>query len=196
MLSTALVAAQSTQTSRSLPSDSLMQGDEFSVTVNNVGLADGFGEVVETLPEGFSYIDSSASSDTANAAISAAVSDQTVTFTLVAVDSFTYKVAVGPNVEDGTYPFSGVLQKLSGDEDISGDDEVVVRAEATALPDATPGDISRSLPGSSVAPGDEFSVTINNVGLADGFGEAVETLPAGFSYVDGLCQQRYGQCGD
>ena len=69
VLSIALVAAQSTQTSRSLPEDSLMQGDEFSVTINNVGLADGFGEVEETLPEGFSYVEGSASSDTANAAI-------------------------------------------------------------------------------------------------------------------------------
>ena len=44
VLSIALVAAQSTQqTSRSLPSDSLMQGDVFSVTIDNVGLADGFG---------------------------------------------------------------------------------------------------------------------------------------------------------
>ena len=72
LLSIALVAAQ--DIGRSLPSDSLMQGDEFSVTINNVGLADGFGELVETLPEGFSYIDSSASSDGPNAAISAVVS--------------------------------------------------------------------------------------------------------------------------
>ena len=63
VLSIALVAAQSTQqTSRSLPEDSLMQGDEFSVTIDNVGLADGFGEVVETLPKGFSYVEGSVSS--------------------------------------------------------------------------------------------------------------------------------------
>ena len=185
VLSIALVAAQSTEPSRSLPSDSLMQGDEFSVTINNVGLADGFGEVVETLPKGFSYVDGSASSDTANAAISAAVADQIVTFTVVAVDSFTYKVTVGPDVEDGRYHFDGDLNKLSGSTSILGDDEITVLAEAaTTLPDVTPGDISRSLPGSSVARGDEFSVTINNVGLADGFGEVMETLPDGFSYVE------------
>ena len=183
LLSIALVAAQ--DIGRSLPEDSLMQGDEFSVTINNVGLADGFGEVVETLPEGFSYIDSSASSDGPNAAISAVVSDQTVTFTLVAVESFTYMVTVGPDVEDGRYHFDGDLNKLSGSTPILGDDEITILAEAaTTLPDATPGDISRSLPGSSVAPGDEFSVTINNVGLADGFGEVMETLAAGFSYVE------------
>ena len=184
VLSTALVAAQSTQTSRSLPSDSLMQGDEFSVTINNVGLADGFGEVEETLPEGFSYVDGSASSDGPNAAISAAVADQTVTFTLVAVESFTYMVTVGPDVEDGRYHFDGDLNKLSSSTQIEGDDEIRVMAEAATLSDATPGDISRSLPGSSVAPGGEFSVTIDNVGLADGFGEVMETLPTGFSYVE------------
>ena len=44
--------------------------------------------------------------------------------------------------------------------------------------------VSRSLPAGPVAPGDELEVTISNVGLADGAGVAVETLPAGFSYVD------------
>ena len=163
--------------SRSLPGSSVAPGDDFSVTINNVGLADGFGEVVETLPAGFSYVVDSASSDGPNAAITAVVADQTVTFTFVAVDSFTYKVAVGQDVADGPHSFSGVLGKLSGDETIGGDSRVTVAATAT------PGGISRSLPGSSVARDDEFSVTINNVGLADGFGEVMETLPAGFSYV-------------
>ena len=182
VLSIALVAAQST--SRSLPDDSLMQGDVFSVTIDNIGLADGFGNVEETLPAGFTYVEGSVSSDGANAAISAEVSDQTVNFALVGVDSFTYKVAVGQDVADGRYLFDGDLNKLSGSTPIEGDNEVTVEAEAaTTLPDAAPGDNSRSLPGSSVAPGDEFSVTINNVGLADGFGEVMETLPAGFSYV-------------
>ena len=163
--------------SRSLPASLLTRGGEFSVRINNVGLADGFGEVVETLPAGFSYVADSASSPTANAAISAVVADQTVTFTLVAVDSFTYKVAVGSGVAGGQYSFSGVLAKLSGDETIGGDNRVTVDA-------TTPGGISRSLPTSSLTRGGEFSVRINNVDLADGFGEVMETLPAGFSYVE------------
>ena len=163
--------------SRSLPGSSLARGGEFSVTIDNVGLADGFGEVMETLPAGFSYVEDSATSDTANAAISAVVADQTVTFTLVAVDSFTYKVTVGSGVAGGPHSFSGVLNKLSGDETIGGDSRVTVDA-------TTPGGISRSLPGSSLTRGGEFSVRINNVGLADGFGEVAETLPAGFSYVE------------
>ena len=47
-----------------------------------------------------------------------------------------------------------------------------------------------------MARGGEFSVTINNVGLADAFGEVMETLPEGFSYVEDSASQRYGQCGD
>ena len=76
--------------------------DEFTVTTNNVGLADGFGQVVQTLPAGSNYVEDSATSTTANAAIDAKVSDQTVTFTLVAVDPFTYKVTVGSNVGMGS----------------------------------------------------------------------------------------------
>ena len=94
-------------------------------------------------------------------------------------------VTVGRDVEDGRHNFDGDLNKVSSSTRILGDGEVTVLAEAaTTLPDAAPGGISRSLPGSAVAPGDEFSVTINNVGLADGFGEVMETLPEGFSYVE------------
>ena len=71
------VAAQDTAgISRSLPAGPAAPGDVVVVTINNVGLADGFGDVVETLPAGFSYVDDSAASDTPNAAIGAVVSGQ------------------------------------------------------------------------------------------------------------------------
>ena len=73
--------------SRLLPAAPVAPDEEFAVTMNNVGLADGFGEVVETLPDGFSYVDNSAASTDANAIIDAAVDGQTVTFTVVGVDS-------------------------------------------------------------------------------------------------------------
>ena len=173
-------APQPGDLSRSLPAGPVALDDEFAVTINNVGLADGFGEVVETLPAGFSYVDNSAASPTPNAVIDVEVSDdgRAVTFTVVGVDSFTYRVTVGLDVADGQYTFSGVLLKLSGEERIA-DSTVTVGGPAPQ-----PGDLSRSLPAGPVAPDDEFAVTINNVGLADGFGEVVETLPAGFSYVD------------
>ena len=164
--------------SRSLPAGPVARDGEFPVTINNVGLADGFGEVVETLPDGFSYVDNSAASTTPNAVIDDEVDGQTVTFTLVAVDSFTYRVTVGSDVADGEHTFPGVLKKLSGDETIA---DSSVRVGEPAPP---AGDLTRSLPAAPVAPDDEFDVTISNVGLADGFGSVVETLPAGFSYVE------------
>ena len=164
--------------SRSLPAAPVAPDDEFPVTINNVGLADGFGSVVETLPAGFSYVEDSAASTDANAVIEAEVDGQTVTFTVVGVDSFTYRVTVGPDVVDGPYTFSGSLKKLSGDEMIA-DSTVTVGGPAPAV-----GDLSRSLPAGQVARDGEFPVTINNIGLADGFGSVVETLPAGFSYVE------------
>ena len=169
--------------SRSLPAAPVAPDDEFAVTINNVGLADGFGSVVETLPAGFSYVEDSAASTDTNAVIDAEVDGQTVTFTVVGVDSFTYMVTVGSDVADGEHTFSGVLEKLSGDEAIA-DSTVTVGGPAPPV-----GDLSRSLPAGQVARGGEFPVTINNVGLADGFGSVVETLPAGFSYVAGLCRQ-------
>ena len=114
------------------------------------------------MPAGFSYVVNSAGSDTPNAVIDGVASGQTVTFTFVAVDSFTYMVAVGPDVADGPHAFSGVLTNLNDDDEaIGGDSIVTVEAESAT----TPGGISRSLPGSSVARGGEFSVTINNVGV-------------------------------
>ena len=194
LLSLGSVAAQEAGVSRSLPAGPVAPGDELEVTISNVGLADGGGVAVETLPAGFSYVDDSAvvTNGGSRAGIGAMVSGQTVSFRLVSVDSFTYKVAVGSEVEEDQHTFSGVLQKLSGDEPIGGDDSLTVEAGATtpepetptAPPDTTPGGVSRSLPAGPVAPGDELEVTISNVGLADGGGVAVETLPAGFSYVD------------
>ena len=47
-----------------------------------------------------------------------------------------------------------------------------------------PGDLNMSLPAGPVSPDDELTVTISNVGVAEGFGQVVETLPAGFMYVE------------
>ena len=124
---------------RSLPADPVSQGDEFAVTINNVGLADGFGSVVETLPAGFNYVDNSAASPTPNAVIDAEVSDdgQTVTFTVVGVDSFTYRVTVGSDVADGSHTFSGVLKKLSGTDTIADSTVTVGAGDDTITPPVT-----------------------------------------------------------
>ena len=201
LLGLGYVVAQ-TGVSRELPTAPVAAGDEFVVTINNVGLADGIGEVKETLPQGFSYVPDSAASSTPNAAIDDGdATTGVITFYLVAVDSFTYRVTVGSAVADGSHPFSGVLEKLSGSTTIAGDDSIMVGSgdgttmpdDGTTMPDdgttmpgdgtTTPGDASRLLPTDAVAPEEEFAVTINNVGLADGIGEVKETLPQGFSYV-------------
>ena len=198
------VAAQTGGVSRSLPAGAVAPGDEFEVTINDVGLADGFGTVKETLPTGFSYVIGSAASTDTNAQADAVVNGQDVEITVIAVDTLTYRVAVDQGVTDGSYTFSGVLEKLSGDDDITGDTSVTVAAGTTTTPEPspspspsptpepspspspTPTGVSRSLPAAgSVSAGGEFEVTINNVGLADGFGTVVETLPTGFSYVIG-----------
>ena len=84
LLALSLVTAQEAGVSRSLPAGPVAPDDAFAVTINNVGLADGFGSVVETLPAGFSYVDNSAASTDANAAIDDnEVSGQVVTFTVV-----------------------------------------------------------------------------------------------------------------
>ena len=206
LLALSLVTAQEAGVSRSLPADPVAPDDEFIVTINNVGLADGFGSVVETLPAGFSYGTTlpPASEVPTRLLTLRSMRSQTVTFTVVGVDSFTYMVTVGSDVADGPHTFSGVLEKLSGDDTIA-DSTVTVEAGAMPepspepspdpSPEPTPGGLSRSLPAAPVAPDDEFTVTINNVGLADGFGSVMETLPAGFNYVDNSAASTYSQCG-
>ena len=197
LLGLSVAAAQQAGISRSLPAAPVSPDSEFTVTINDVGLAEGFGEVVETLPTGFTYAPDSATSTTANTVAVIDVDDTVVgkvTFTLVGVDSFTYDVTVGSDVAaDVPHMFFGVLNKLSGTDTIGGDAEItVVEADTTPPPDmttpppdttTTPPGISRSLPAAPVSPDSEFTVTINDVGLAEGFGEVVETLPTGFTYA-------------
>ena len=66
---------------------------------------------------------------------------------------------------------------------------------ALSLVTAQEAGVSRSLPADPVAPDGEFTVTINNVGLADGFGSVVETLPDGVQLCRGLCRQHRCQRG-
>ena len=118
--------------SRVLPTGRVAQGTEFAVTINGVGLAEGIGQIEETLDSGLTYVDGSAASTTPNAAIDDgdAVTG-VITFSLVAVDSFTYKVTVGADVADGPYAFSGLLKKLSGEPTtIAGDPSVTVGTPA------------------------------------------------------------------
>ena len=72
---------------------------EVTIAVSDYG---PFGQVVETLPSGFSY----EGSDLSDSAV--AVEGQTVAFTLLGDERFTYTVAA-PSAE-GSYSFSGVMR--------------------------------------------------------------------------------------
>ena len=56
LVSLAAVTAQTNGPTRSLPAAAVPAGDEFEVTISGLN-ASGFGQVVETLPAGFSYVD-------------------------------------------------------------------------------------------------------------------------------------------
>ena len=174
----------STDVMRTLPGDSVEPGDEIDVTISNIGLGSGgLGSIEETLPAGFSYVAGSASVDSGGngAQVSGDADGQTVTFTLLAVDSFTYSVSVGSGVGDGQHDFSGVFKDSpsSAGTAIGGDQSVTVQAPA-------PMPISRSFSADGVDAGTEVDVTISNIGLGSGgLGSIEETLPAGFSYVAG-----------
>ena len=196
--------------SRELPADPVARGETFTVTITDTGYgADkAIGQVVETLPAGgFTYVEDSATKvigHETKGEVRATVDptdSRIVTFRVVSVESFTYEVMVGPNVQDGDqYRFSGA----------GGDDTITVEGGTTTTPPdtttppvatttppvatttppvatTTPVGLSRSLPADPVAQDEKFTVTITGTGFgADkAIGQVVETLPAGgFTYVE------------
>ena len=99
-----------------------------TITATNYG---GFGQVEETLPQGFSYTGSSLSEG------SVTVDGQTVSFVLLGDGSFTYTVEV-PD-DEGAYTFSGVLKDANRDERvIGGASQVLVGPEPTPTPTSEP----------------------------------------------------------
>ena len=204
-LSLSSVFAQQAGPSRDLPADPVAQGEKFTVTITDTGYgADrAIGQVVETLPAGFSYVDGSATKVVGHATKGVvrgtvdATDSRIVTFSVVSVESFTYEVMVGDSVGDGDHTFSGA----GGDDTITVEGgtttppDMTASPVATTPPDATtPGGVSRELPTGPVAQGEKFTVTITDTGYgADrAIGQVVETLPAGFSYVDGSATKVVG----
>ena len=101
---------------------------EVTIAVSDYG---GFGQVVETLPSGFSY----EGSDLSEAAV--AVEGQTVAFTLLGDERFTYTVAA-PSAE-GSHSFSGVLlDSHRVDQAVGGDSSIRVGPAPTPTPTPTP----------------------------------------------------------
>ena len=190
-LSPSSVFAQQAGPSRDLPADPVARGEKFTVTITDTGYgADrAIGQVVETLPAGFSYVDGSATKVMGHETKGVVrgkvdpTDSRIVTFSVVSVESFTYEVMVGDSVADGDHTFSGA----------AGDDTITVEGGTT---DTTmpPVGVSRSLPADPVAQGETFMVTITDTGYGadEAIGQVVETLPAGFSYVDGSATKVVG----
>ena len=104
-------------------------GGRMDVTVRAQGYG-AFGQVVEKLPAGFRYEGSSLSSGVTAAG-------DTVTFTLLGDDRFTYTV-VAPTAE-GSYDFSGVLRDFNKVEaTVRGRTSLRVGPPPTPRPTATP----------------------------------------------------------
>ena len=120
---------------RSFDATEVMPGAEVIVTINH-NIGGSGGQIVETLPEGFAYVDGSSTTEGAPT-----ISEQMLTFTLFAEpDTFSYTVTAS-DVED-TYTFEGTVNIVGGTaSDTGGDADVTVAVDAadpTATPEPTP----------------------------------------------------------
>ncbi len=135
---------------RSFSAPSVLPGDRLEVTIaaSDYGT---FGQVVETLPEGFVYV----GSDLPEAFV---VSEgRTVTFILLGEEQLTYTVTA-PNVE-GSYAFSGIMQDEDRvEEPVGGDSSVRVGPEPTATP--TPEPTATPTPEPTATPTPEPTATL------------------------------------
>jgi len=126
-LVTALVAvpvlASPASATRSLPS-SVESGDEFDVAIQPEGC--GFaGQVIETLPAGFTYL-SCLTPD-----VGVEVTGNTVKFTFLGSDSFTYRVEAPAVTVTTIYPFHGVVKDEDKNEYPIPDDDITVSSSGT-----------------------------------------------------------------
>jgi hypothetical protein len=159
--------AQSASASRSFDPATVAPGETVTVTImaSDYGLAGG---VTETLPAGFSYVDSSLDS----IQVDDQLGGNQVRFTLQGDTSFNYSVTASDT--PGSYTFSGTLRDSDrSDYTVGGATMVTV----TAPPSGPTPSASRSFDPATVAPGETVTVTImaSDYGLAGG---VTETLPA------------------
>ena len=162
----AAVMAAGASATRTLPA-SVASGADFDVGIvaSDCG---AFGQVVETLPTGFSYV----GTDSTDVIVTPV--GNTVKFTFMG-NSVSFDYTVTASTTAGTYSFSGVVKDADKIEyDIGGNTAITVSAPEGAS-------ATRTLP-ASVAPGVDFDVGIVASGCG-AFGQVVETLPSDFSYV-------------
>ena len=180
LLSPGPVDADGHSATRSFSDSTVEPGGEVVVTIEVAGLG-SFGQVVETLPAGFTYVSSTADR--------AATDGRKVTVTLFGESSFTYTVTASGT--EGDYTFGGVVRDADRDERaVGGESDITVEAGAVTpspsptQPPAQEGlRATRSLPDAPVDAGARFDVMIEAADYG-GFGQVVEMLPAGFTYVE------------
>jgi len=116
---TPVLASPPTAT-RILPA-SVESGDEFDVTIQPVGCG-AFGQVEETLPDGFTYL-SCTTSD-----IGVKEVGNTVKFTFLGSESFTYRVKAPTVVTTTIYIFHGIVMEEDKNEYPIEDNDITVTA--------------------------------------------------------------------
>jgi len=174
IMTTGIANATPTAT-RTLPAEPVPADRSFSVEIE----VSDYGTVVETLPEGFTYIGSSLDPH----AVKVYGPTNIIEFQLAKEKNFTYYVALQYyDLDEGTYAFSGIFRDRRGEEyEIGGDTEIVL-GEPEGDDDAEP-TATRTLPEEPVAAGESFSIEIeaSHYGI---HGFVIETLPDGFVYED------------
>ena len=124
------VEASGHSASRTFASPWVAPGGQLQVTITaqNYG---AFGQVAETLPAGFRFVQSSLPASAVNA------ETDTVKFTLLGDESFTYTVEA-PAAE-GTYSFSGLLlDQAKVENQVGGDTSLRVGPAPTPAPTSAP----------------------------------------------------------
>ena len=132
------VEAQSHSATRTFQQDWAAPGSELRITITASDYGP-IGQVVETLPEGFTFV--SASLEDAHFE----VDGQTIRFNLLGETSFSYNVTV-PAV-DGEYIFSGVIKDIDLEERaVGGHTTLRVGSPPTPTPTHTPAPTSTPTP--------------------------------------------------
>ena len=196
VLGPSAVDASGHSATRSFSTPTVAPGGELSVTVVAAGASQA---VVETLPDGFSYVANSTTNGAGEVLVDgegARPRGQTLGVVLVDAADFTFTYKVMASSVEGTHTFSGVVRDAARvDRAIGGQEAVVVRAGATTPPPSETPDMTTQPPADgpgatrSIAPkavdgGGRVVVTISAADYGS-FGVVTETLPDGFSYVAG-----------
>ena len=137
------VSASGHSAARHLSKDWVAPGEAIVVTIAATGYG-GLGQVVETLPQGFTYVESTLSGG-------ARADGQKVFFTLLGEESFSY--AVMASHREGAYSFSGVAKDLNKDErPVTGDSDITVSISPPPTPTPTPSPVPTPTPSPTASP--------------------------------------------